>query len=370
MTFDNAGDIHYLVMEYVEGRDLQQIVKQDGPLEPAIAVEYLRQAAEGLSHAHQSGLIHRDIKPANLMVDQRNVVKVLDLGLALFADEERASLTVAYDENVLGTADYLSPEQALNSHGVDARTDIYSLGCALYYLLTGHPPFPDGTLPQRLMAHQKSAPADIGLENPHVPPDLIEICNTMMAKKPDRRYQTAQEVADVLSGWLTAHGHGSSLLGGSGSRPKGGTSSRRGLPVARRDYSGEDARPATLAKTEQDLSAADTMSNADRPTVKGPPPIPMHARASDPSESDIGRKSARSSTCPWPRRWRRRSGRPRSSSFPSTICWRPAAPARPLPRSPTSRWTPIAAAARTRCPIGSGTPSGPPCWWAHSCWWC
>ena len=128
---DNAGDIHYLVMEYVEGRDLQQIVKQDGPLEPAIAVEYLRQAAEGLSHAHQSGLIHRDIKPANLMVDQRNVVKVLDLGLALFADEERASLTVAYDENVLGTADYLSPEQALNSHGVDARTDIYSLGCRL-----------------------------------------------------------------------------------------------------------------------------------------------------------------------------------------------------------------------------------------------
>ena len=127
---DNAGDIHYLVMEYVEGRDLQQIVKQDGPLEPAVAAEYIRQAAEGLSHAHQSGLIHRDIKPANLLVDQRNVVKVLDLGLARFADEERASLTVAYDENVLGTADYLSPEQALNSHGVDARADIYSLGCA------------------------------------------------------------------------------------------------------------------------------------------------------------------------------------------------------------------------------------------------
>ena len=94
------------------GRDLQQMVKQDGPLDSAVAAEYIRQAAEGLAHAHQAGLIHRDIKPANLLVDQRNVVKVLDLGLARFADEGRASLTVAFDENVLGTADYLSPEQA------------------------------------------------------------------------------------------------------------------------------------------------------------------------------------------------------------------------------------------------------------------
>ena len=133
-------------MEYVEGRDLQQIVKENGPLDYVAAADYIRQAAEGLAHAHQSGLIHRDVKPANLLVDQKNVVKILDLGLARFTDEQKASLTVAFDENVLGTADYLAPEQAIDSHGVDARADIYGLGCSMFYLLTGHPPFVGGTL--------------------------------------------------------------------------------------------------------------------------------------------------------------------------------------------------------------------------------
>ena len=195
---DNDGSIHYLVMEYVEGRDLQHIVKEDGPLDYAAAAEYIRQAAEGLAHAHQAGLIHRDVKPANLLVDQKNVVKVLDLGLARFTDEDKASLTVAYDENVLGTADYLAPEQALDSHGVDARADIYGLGCSLYFLLTGHPPFPGGTLPQRLMMHQKQPPPSIYLDRPDAPPDLVDICLKMMAKKPDQRYQSAAEVAKVL----------------------------------------------------------------------------------------------------------------------------------------------------------------------------
>ncbi|MGW8256353.1 MAG: serine/threonine-protein kinase, partial [Thermoguttaceae bacterium] len=146
---DNDGPVHYLVMEYVEGYDLQRLVKEKGPFDYITAADFIRQAAEGLYYAHLAGLIHRDVKPANLLVDQRNVVKVLDLGLARFNVEEQASLTVAYDENVLGTADYLAPEQAVDSHGVDARADIYSLGCTLYFLLTGHAPFPEGTLPQR-----------------------------------------------------------------------------------------------------------------------------------------------------------------------------------------------------------------------------
>ena len=183
---DNDGNIHYLVMEYVEGRDLQHIVKEDGPLDYVAAAEYFRQAASGLAHAHRAGLIHRDVKPANLLVDQKNVIKLLDLGLARFTDEDKASLTVAYDENVLGTADYLAPEQALDSHGVDARADIYGLGCSMYYVLTGHPPFVGGTLPQRLMMHQKQPPPSILLDRPDAPPDLIEICMKMMAKKPDR----------------------------------------------------------------------------------------------------------------------------------------------------------------------------------------
>jgi len=284
---DNDGAIHYLVMEYVEGRDLQQIVKEDGPLDYVEAAEFTRQAAEGLAHAHQAGLIHRDVKPANLLVDRKNTVKVLDLGLARFTDEDRASLTVAYDENVLGTADYLAPEQALDSHGVDARADIYSLGCGLYYLLTGHPPFPEGTLPQRLMMHQKETPPSIYDDRPDAPNDLVEICVKMMAKKPDQRYQTAAEVVDVLAGWLTARGHvvESPSGGGSSSRKviaslegetagRGGSPpplhGRKGVPPRRRD-SGQIPPPAGLPPLPgRDQATVDTGSDFGRLTVKGP----------------------------------------------------------------------------------------------------
>ncbi len=205
---DHDGNNHFLVMEYVEGSDLQVTVKRDGPLDYVQAANYICQAAKGLSHAHTSGLIHRDMKPANLLVDTRGVVKVLDLGLARFSDEDegKASLTVAYDENVLGTADYLAPEQALNSHEVDHRVDIYSLGCTFYFLLTGHPPFPEGTIAQRIMKHHTEEPAPIRQERPDVPGDLAEICQRMMAKKVENRFQTAHEVVEALASWLSARG--------------------------------------------------------------------------------------------------------------------------------------------------------------------
>ena len=287
---DNEGDIHYLVMEYVEGRDLQQMVKQDGPMGYAAAAEYIRQAADGLAHAHNAGLIHRDIKPANLLVDRHNVVKVLDLGLARFTGEDRASLTVAYDENVLGTADYLAPEQALNSHGVDARADIYSLGCSLYYLLTGHPPFPEGMLAQRLMAHQKTTPPSICQDRADAPLDLVEICNKMMAKKPDRRYQTAAAVAEALGDWLAAHGQAG--FSGSGSGAPAGSSGavRRAPPTARRDSSVKVATPAAVAKSSRDTATTDTDTMANMKTVKGPPPVPKRTRATGLSDSKIGHK--------------------------------------------------------------------------------
>jgi serine/threonine protein kinase len=204
---DNEGDTHYLVMEYINGRDLNIIVRDSGPLDYITAARYTKQAARGLHYAHSVGLIHRDVKPANLLVDADGVVKILDLGLARFiAEEERASLTVAYDENVLGTADYLAPEQAIDSHGVDARADIYSLGCSFYFFLTGHPPFTEGTLTQRLMCHQKDPPPSIYDDRKDAPAGLVKICLKMMAKKPADRYKNCAEVARVLGDWLVEQG--------------------------------------------------------------------------------------------------------------------------------------------------------------------
>lgn len=202
---DNEEDTHYLVMEYVEGRDLQVLVEQEGPLPYLTAADYIRQAAEGLYHAHQAGLIHRDIKPANLLVDTKGVVKILDMGLARFADDLEASLTNEHDEKVLGTVDYLAPEQAIDSHLVDARADIYSLGCTLYFALTGRPPFPSGTLAQRVIAHQKQEPQSVMELRPDCPADLLLILRKMMAKSREARYQSAKEVATALAGWCQSY---------------------------------------------------------------------------------------------------------------------------------------------------------------------
>ncbi|HEX7448875.1 MAG TPA: serine/threonine-protein kinase [Pirellulales bacterium] len=201
---DHDGDVHYLVMEYVPGRDLKTLVEQDGPLPPRIAADYIRQAAEGLAHAHSAGLVHRDMKPANLLVDLRGTVKVLDLGLASIADDIDAALSREFDDKVLGTVDYLAPEQALNSQLADRRADVYGLGGTLYFALTGHPPFPTGSMAQRIMLHQTSEPADIRGERPDVPAALTAICRRMMAKSPQRRYQTMEEVSQALNDWLRA----------------------------------------------------------------------------------------------------------------------------------------------------------------------
>jgi serine/threonine-protein kinase len=200
-------EIHYLVMEYVEGQDAQVMVQESGRLDYVKAAEIIRQTANGLAHAHENGLIHRDIKPANLLIDKKGIVKILDLGLARFHDDSgMASLTAAHNETVLGTADYLSPEQALNSHNVDPRTDIYSLGCTAYFLLTGQPPFPEGSVAQRLVAHQVKPPKPIAEERSDAPPELTAIVGKMMAKTPDDRFQSASEVATILAAWLVQHG--------------------------------------------------------------------------------------------------------------------------------------------------------------------
>ncbi|MGI8977661.1 MAG: serine/threonine protein kinase [Pirellulaceae bacterium] len=204
---DNDGEQHFLVMEYIDGKDLQNIVKQEGPLPLELACNYIAQTAGGMAYAHANNLIHRDIKPANLLIDDKGIVRILDLGLALYSDGAKASLTIAHNENVLGTADYLSPEQAVNSHKVDLRTDIYSLGCTLYFLLTGHPPFTDGSLAQRIMKHQNTMPEDVRKDRPECPRDLVDICVKMMQKKADKRYQNMQQVAKALETWLVNHSY-------------------------------------------------------------------------------------------------------------------------------------------------------------------
>jgi serine/threonine protein kinase len=194
---------HYIVMEYVRGADLHRKVSKEGPLDETVAANFICQAAEGLAHAHQAGLIHRDVKPANMLINSQGEVKVLDLGLALLQTEEDGSLT-ADPTKALGTVDYISPEQAFNSRELEARTDIYSLGCSLYFLLTGTAPFGKGTNTERLLAHQLRDPTpinDIRQEKklPPVGDSLVAICSRMMAKAPSDRFADAAEVAQALA---------------------------------------------------------------------------------------------------------------------------------------------------------------------------
>jgi eukaryotic-like serine/threonine-protein kinase len=199
---DNENDTHYIVMEYVDGLDIQSLVKKHGPLSFDQVADFTLQSAAGLQHAHDRGLIHRDVKPANLLVNSQGVVKVLDLGLALFADEEQASLTMEHNDKVLGTADYLAPEQAINSHNIDFRADIYSLGCSMYFMLTGKPPFPEGSIAQRIAKHQKVMPDDIRKKRPDCPGELDGICVKMMQKDPRFRYADCNQIVEVLQRWL------------------------------------------------------------------------------------------------------------------------------------------------------------------------
>ncbi|MEM1061774.1 MAG: serine/threonine-protein kinase, partial [Planctomycetota bacterium] len=197
-------EIHFLAMEYVDGPPLSEVVTDRGLLTFAETVEIVRQTCEGLDHAHAAGLVHRDIKPSNLLVDREGVVKILDLGLARFFDEgdDTGSLTVAHDERVLGTADYLAPEQAVDSHTVDERADLYSLGCTCYYLLTGAPPFTDQSLAKRLLAHQTRTPEPLRARRPDTPDSVERLVERMMEKKADDRFASARELAEACEQWL------------------------------------------------------------------------------------------------------------------------------------------------------------------------
>jgi serine/threonine protein kinase/Leucine-rich repeat (LRR) protein len=193
---------HFLVMECVDGVDLSTLVKELGPLSIADACELIRQAAIGLAHAHQHGLVHRDLKPSNLMLARDRQVKLLDLGLALLQGkpEETPELTTACQ--VMGTADYMAPEQASDSHAVDIRADIYSLGCTLYRLITGEVPYPAPAFKtplEKLTAHIARAFPEVQSKRSDVPKALIQVLGRMVAKRPEDRYATPAEVAAALA---------------------------------------------------------------------------------------------------------------------------------------------------------------------------
>jgi serine/threonine protein kinase len=202
LDYRSEGPLHFIVMEYIEGPNLQQMVNRRGSLPIALACDYIRQAAIGLQHAHEAGLVHRDVKPANLLVASDGLVKVLDLGLARYEPEGADSVTQRFNNRmVLGTADYLAPEQALNLHNVDARADVYSLGATLFTLLAGRPPFHEGSLGQKLMWHQMREPPAVTQFRPDVPAKLAVIVAKMLAKRPEDRFQSALEVIETLTSW-------------------------------------------------------------------------------------------------------------------------------------------------------------------------
>ncbi|MGL4421489.1 MAG: serine/threonine-protein kinase, partial [Gemmataceae bacterium] len=158
---DQYDKMHFLVMEYVDGRSLQEIIALYGKLDPLRAANYISQGAVGLQHAHELSMVHRDIKPGNLLLERSGTIKLLDMGLARFFNDTNDNLTAKYDDNcVLGTADYLAPEQAM-TNVVDIRADIYALGGTMYYLLTGLAPAPEGTIAQKLVFHQTRDPKPI-----------------------------------------------------------------------------------------------------------------------------------------------------------------------------------------------------------------
>ena len=199
---DQTGDHFYLVMEYVAGRDLERLLEDRGSLAPTEVANFMAQAALGLSHAHDRGIVHRDIKPTNLILSDEGQVKVLDLGLgALIESDSQTSFATAAGHSV-GTLRYMSPEQA-KAGEVDGRSDLFSLGCTMYYLLSGKPAFPGETVVECLKRRANGHPIPITDLRPDLPPRLVEVLDQLMAVRPEDRFQKAAEAAEALQAVAT-----------------------------------------------------------------------------------------------------------------------------------------------------------------------
>ena len=282
-TYDatNVDRLHYFAMEHVEGMDLHQYVQRCGPLPVEQACDYVRQTAQGLQHAHQFGLVHRDVKPANLFLlnppsaddpagaprrkGGEAVVKILDWGLARLKPADGSSTdSVAEDVDaekglLIGTADYIAPEQAHDAALVDTRADIYSLGCVFYFLLTGRPPFPGPSLIQKLMQHQEDPPPPIQALRPDVPDELNAVLLRMLMKEPENRFQIPLLAAAALRRFCSGGAGGMAGLAGT-----------TGGAAFRPSSSSSLLRPASNANTPRPGSAANLVRPASSSHLAGP----------------------------------------------------------------------------------------------------
>jgi serine/threonine-protein kinase len=216
-----ADGRHYLAMEFVDGPNLEQLVRDQGPLPCGLACDLIRQAANGLQYAFEQGMVHRDIKPSNLLMQPGQngapaTVKILDFGLARLQDPARvvarSNPTILTRENtVVGTPDFLSPEQSRDVHAVDIRSDLYSLGCTFYYLLTGNVPFEGGNSLEKLIRHSAEEAVPVEEYRPDLPAAVAEIVRRLMAKNPADRFQTPAEAAAALAPFAQAGSAGWSL---------------------------------------------------------------------------------------------------------------------------------------------------------------
>jgi len=195
------GEVHYIVMEYVPGQTLSKRINRGGPLPPDLAARVFAEAADALAHAHERGLVHRDVKPGNLMLTPAGHAKVLDLGLALRPGEDGEASIIGGKGIVVGTMEYIAPEQTRDAAAVDGRADLYGLGATLFYALTGRGPFPGGTSRDKIMRHRSEEPPRADEYNIDVPEGLAELIEQLLSKDPNDRPQTAVEVRERLKRW-------------------------------------------------------------------------------------------------------------------------------------------------------------------------
>jgi serine/threonine protein kinase len=195
-------EVQYIAMEFIPGKSLYRMVQENGLLEVPQAARLGAQVASALAHAHRQGLIHRDLKPSNILVMPNGNAKVLDLGLALIEGEDVSDAQIIGGQgHIVGTMDYIAPEQTEDSAGVDGRADIYSLGCTLYYALSGSPPFPGGTSKDKIQRQRYEEPVSLLVLRPGLTPGFVQIVQRMMAKRPDQRYPNAAAVEHDLRKW-------------------------------------------------------------------------------------------------------------------------------------------------------------------------